>query len=40
MPMSQKTPRADSVVTPELVKRHGLTSEEFERIKNFFGHVE
>src|SRR5436305_2323629 len=37
MPMSQKTPRADSVVTPELVKRHGLTSEEFERIKKILG---
>src|SRR5437867_5446245 len=37
MPMSQKTPRADSVVTPELVKRHGLTSEEFERRKKILG---
>src|SRR6184192_500828 len=37
MPMSQKTPRADSVVTPELVKRHGLTEEEFERIKKILG---
>src|SRR5213082_2191143 len=37
MPMSQKTPRADSVVTPELIKRHGLTSEEFERIKKILG---
>jgi phosphoribosylformylglycinamidine synthase subunit PurL len=37
MPMTYKTPRADSVVTPELVKRHGLTSEEFERIKKILG---
>src|SRR6266436_5496775 len=31
--MSRTTPTADPVVTPELIKRHGLTSEEFERIK-------
>jgi phosphoribosylformylglycinamidine synthase len=37
--MTHKTPRADSVVTPELVKRHGLTSEEFERIKKILGRV-
>src|SRR5213596_787235 len=37
MPMTHKTPRADSVVTPELVKRHGLTPEEFERIKKILG---
>jgi len=35
--MTHKTPRADSVVTPELVKRHGLTPEEFERIKKILG---
>ena len=35
--MSHKTPPADPVVTPELVKRHGLTSEEFERIKKILG---
>ncbi len=35
--MTHKTPRADSVVTPELVKRHGLSSEEFERIKKILG---
>jgi phosphoribosylformylglycinamidine synthase len=35
--MTHKTPRADSVVTPELVKRHGLTLEEFERIKKILG---
>src|SRR6266542_462821 len=37
MPMSHKTPPADPVVTAELVKRHGLTSEEFERIKMILG---
>src|SRR5213594_3849134 len=37
MSMSHKTPPADPVVTPELVKRHGLTSEEFERIKKILG---
>src|SRR5438094_9136862 len=35
--MTHNTPRADSVVTPELVKRHGLTPEEFERIKKILG---
>ncbi|MGC2353588.1 MAG: phosphoribosylformylglycinamidine synthase subunit PurL [Candidatus Udaeobacter sp.] len=35
--MSRKTLTADPVVTPELVKRHGLTSEEFERIKKILG---
>src|SRR6266566_4686956 len=37
MPMTQITSFADSVVTPELVKRHGLTPEEFERIKKILG---
>src|SRR5438067_3663755 len=37
MPMSHKTQPADPVVTPELVKQHGLTSEEFERIKKILG---
>jgi len=37
MPMSRKTPPADPVVTSELVERHGLTSEEFERIKKILG---
>src|SRR5881398_225379 len=37
MPMTRKTPPANSVVTPELVKRHGLTEEEFERIKKILG---
>jgi phosphoribosylformylglycinamidine synthase len=37
MPMSRKTPPADPVVTPEAVKQHGLTPEEFERIKKILG---
>ena len=35
--MTHKTTRAGSDVTPELVKRHGLSSEEFERIKKILG---
>ena len=35
--MTHKTPIADPVVTPEVVKRHGITSEEFERIKKILG---
>src|SRR5882724_7559880 len=35
--MTSKKPHADSVVTPELVKQHGLTPEEFERIKKILG---
>ncbi|PYK23660.1 MAG: phosphoribosylformylglycinamidine synthase subunit PurL, partial [Verrucomicrobia bacterium] len=35
--MTRKTPPADPVVTPELAKRHGLTEEEFERIKKILG---
>src|SRR5438445_606797 len=35
--MSHKTPPADPVVTAELVKRHGLTGEEFGRIKKILG---
>src|SRR3954451_1098792 len=35
--MTSKTPQSDPVVTPELVKRHGLTAEEFERIKKILG---
>src|SRR6201993_3349614 len=34
--MSHKTPTADPL-TPEVVKRHGLTSDEFERIKKILG---
>src|SRR6185369_12182192 len=37
MPMSRKTPPADPVVTPDLVKQHGLTPEEFERIEKILG---
>src|SRR5205807_1668242 len=33
MSMTCKTPPTDPVVTPELVKRHGLTPEEFDRIR-------
>ena len=35
--MMSKTLHADPVVTPELVKKHGLTPEEFERIKKILG---
>src|SRR3989440_6709690 len=35
--MSRKTPPADPVVTPDLIKQHGLTPEEFERIKKILG---
>jgi phosphoribosylformylglycinamidine synthase II len=35
--MTHKTSCGDSVVTPELVKRHGLTPEEFQRIKKILG---
>ena len=35
--MTRKISPADPVVTPELVKRHGLTEEEFERIKKILG---
>src|SRR6476620_8043773 len=37
MSMTRKTPPADPGVTPELVKRQGLTEEEFERIKKILG---
>src|SRR5438094_2346382 len=37
MPMSHKTPPADPVVTSDLIKQHGLTPEEFERIKKILG---
>ncbi len=37
MPMSRKTLPADPVVTPEVVKQHGLTPEEFKRIKKILG---
>src|SRR5882757_5111937 len=35
--MISKTPQSDPVVTPELVKQHGLTLEEFEKIKKILG---
>ena len=35
--MSRKTLPADPVVTPEVVKQHGLTPEEFKRIKKILG---
>jgi phosphoribosylformylglycinamidine synthase II len=35
--MTSKKPHADPVVTDELVKQHGLTPEEFERIKKILG---
>src|SRR5881398_1927450 len=37
MPMTRKTPPANSVVTPELIKQHGLAQEEFERIRKILG---
>src|SRR5262249_36163400 len=35
--MMTQTPHSDPVVTPELVKEHGLTQEEFEQIKKILG---
>src|SRR3954454_14586621 len=35
--MTSRRPQSDSVVTPELVKQHGLTAEEFEQIKEILG---
>src|SRR6266699_1849594 len=35
--MTSKTPHADPIITPELVKQHGLTPEEFDRIKKILG---
>jgi phosphoribosylformylglycinamidine synthase subunit PurL len=37
VPMTSQMPIAEPAVTPELVKQHGLTSEEFERIKKILG---
>src|SRR5580765_7453289 len=37
MPMISRAPILDPVVTPELVAEHGLTPEEFERIKKILG---
>ena len=35
--MTSKTQHADPIVTPELVKQHGLTPEEFEHIQKILG---
>src|ERR671919_1649816 len=35
--MTSQKPTIDPVVTPELVKQHGLSPEEYERIKNILG---
>jgi phosphoribosylformylglycinamidine synthase II len=35
--MTSQTPTAEPAVTPELVKQHGLTPEEFHRIKKILG---
>src|SRR5213592_410104 len=35
--MTSKTPHADPIITPELVKQHGITPEEFDRIKKILG---
>src|SRR5437764_1020588 len=35
--MTSNTPQTEPVVTPKLVKQHGLTPEEFERIKKILG---
>ena len=35
--MTKQTPQADPVVTPELIKQHGLTPEEFHQIKKILG---
>src|SRR5260370_24031931 len=37
MQMTTKTSHAEPVVTPELIKQHGLTPEEFEQIKKILG---
>ena len=35
--MTSKAPLTDPAVTPELVRQHGLTPEEFEQIKKILG---
>src|SRR3982750_4467902 len=35
--MISQTPTAEPAVSPELIKQHGLTAEEFERIKKILG---
>ena len=37
LPMISQMPIAEPAVTPELIKQHGLTPEEFERIKKILG---
>ncbi len=37
LPMISQMPTAEPAVTPELIKQHGLTPEEFERIKKILG---
>ena len=37
LPMISQIPTAEPAVTPELIKQHGLTPEEFERIKKILG---
>src|SRR6201998_3496090 len=37
LPMSRPPPTSDPIVTPELVAKHGLTPEEFDRIKKILG---
>jgi phosphoribosylformylglycinamidine synthase subunit PurL len=37
LPMISQMPMAEPAVTPELIKQHGLTPEEFERIKKILG---
>src|SRR5213596_1648889 len=37
MPMTSRAPILDPVVTPEVVAQHGLTPEEFDRIKKILG---
>lgn len=37
LPMISQMPIAEPAITPELIKQHGLTPEEFERIKKILG---
>jgi phosphoribosylformylglycinamidine synthase subunit PurL len=37
LPMTSQMPTAEPAVTPDLIKQHGLTPEEFERIKKILG---
>jgi hypothetical protein len=40
LPMISQMPTAEPAVTPELIKQHGLTPEEFERIKKILGRID